>query len=440
MKTNPVRLAITGFLRDEKGSGTVFGMMLLVTFIAFGGMSIDIQNAITERTHLQMASDSAAHAAILTREFGSVEEARTAALAMSTANMPVDLSGNVVTEDSIFFGYWDPETKTFVEDDDSRAGVRVVARETEVNENPVATFMLWMVGFDQWDVAAATTYVTYHPTCLRDGFVAQSYVDLQSNNNYFNGFCIHSNDHVELNQNNYFEAGTTVSMPDLSDLEIPASGFDKNEGLEEALIEGEWNIRIVNRIDAIIAGVKTTNSIYTPSYITANSAIIALADNNIGAGEVTQGRVHTYTCSGKGNDTSLTISTDLDRVVIVTNCLVNFGSNRNIEDTVIATTHTGSKSIQGASGLVLGNVDNCVAGGEVQLVTLGSFYTTASMSSYGSQILAKNNITFSALGEGSKGISLVAGGYISGTSNMNMNRCGNDDTENFQASYFTMVE
>lgn len=442
MTNTPAEITVApGFLRDERGGGTIFSLVLVMSFVVFGGVSADMQNLVSSRAELQLTADAVAHAAILTRELKTVAESKTAALAISVANLPLADVGEVILEEDIVFGTWNGTTEVFTPDAASRSAVRVVARQDNTNDNPIATFMLWMAGFDQWDVSVTSTFGTYTPTCLRDGFVAQSYVDLQSNNSYFSGFCIHSNDHVELNQGNYFEAGTTVSMPDLSDLEIPASGFDQNDGLEEALVEGSWNIRIIPRISAIVSGVLSTSptNIYKPSYITANSAVITLTDNKIAAGNLTTGRVHRYTCSMSGNDTTLTINVDVTNVVIHTNCRINFGSNRKLESAVLVTTNTGDKSVQGASGLVIGKVDDCVAGGEVQIVTMGSFYTSAAISIYGSQILAKDNITFSSLGDGSKGASFTAGGFISGTSNMDMSTCGNVTSTNFQANYFNMV-
>ena len=63
---------------------------------------------------------------------------------------------------------------------------------------------------------------TYRPGCLREGFVADKMVDIQSNNGFESGFCIHSNVGISINQNNTFEAGTIVSMPSLNYLQVAA--------------------------------------------------------------------------------------------------------------------------------------------------------------------------------------------------------------------------
>ena len=78
--------------------------------------------------------------------------------------------------------------------------------------------------------------------------LAEDVVEIQSNNSYFNGFCIHSNSWVEVNNNNFFEPGTIVSMPDMDDLVVPNDGLDeeKNEGLVDALREGKYRICLVN--------------------------------------------------------------------------------------------------------------------------------------------------------------------------------------------------
>jgi hypothetical protein len=59
---------------------------------------------------------------------------------------------------------------------------------------------------------------------------------------------------------------------------------------------------------------------------------------------------------------------------------------------------------------------------------------------FGGQILAKQNITFTANANGIQGAAMVAGGTISGTSNMSMGFCGSGMEHNFHAAYFKLVE
>lgn len=433
-----IKARTNSFGAEEDGAGTAWSLMLLSVMAMLGGYAIDVSNVMTERTNLQMVSDAAAHAALVKREFGSVDDAKAAALDLASRNMPVDNYGNTVNIEEVIFGTWNDETKVFTPDASSRSGVRVIARQEQSNGNAVPVFLLQFVGLDDWDVATETTYITYHPTCLKEGFVAEDTVDIQSNNIFKNGFCIHSNNYVSLNSNNYFEPGTVVSMPDLDDIELPNSGYKTNTGLKDALREGSWNIRIVERIDDIITGLQTANPQYVPDYIT-NTVPLVLSVTTIGATTMVPGRMYTRTCSG---NQSLTVASNviLRNVVLVTNCAIRFNSGSALEDAIIATTNIGAKSIAAPSGMRIGKNDNCAAGGGAQVLTMGSFEVASGLQMFGGQILAKNDIQFAANANGIKGAAMVAGGTISGTSNMAMGYCGSGMEDNFHANYFKMVQ
>jgi hypothetical protein len=425
------------FATGEDGGATAWSLFLLASMAMLSGIAIDVSSAITARTNLQVVADAAAHAALLKREFGTVTEARVAALTIADKNLPVEYYGQTIVAEDVVFGIWDLETSSFVADAGSRSAVQVTARQTSANENPVNVFLLQFVGQDSWDVATDATFITYHPTCLTEGFVAEQEVDIQSNNSYSNGFCIHSNSYVSLNSNNYFEPGTIVSMPNPDDIELPNSGYKTNIGLQDALREGSWNIRIVERISSIINGLSTFDEFYLPDYITA-SVLSTLPSTTVKQSNLQQGKVYTYNCTG---NKQMTIDKDvlLSKVVIVTNCQIKFSSGVALEDAIIATTHTGSKSMNAPSGLRLGKNDNCLPGGGAQLLTMGSLDVASGLIMYGGQILAKDDIQFAANANGIKGAAMVAGGTISGTSNMSMGYCGSGMEDNFQADYFKLV-
>ena len=70
------RAALTERIADESGGMTVFGLYVTLIALVIGGLALDVSNAIRMRTMLQMTADSAAHAALLVRETGTVEEAQ----------------------------------------------------------------------------------------------------------------------------------------------------------------------------------------------------------------------------------------------------------------------------------------------------------------------------------------------------------------------------
>jgi len=202
-----------GFIAGDDGGMTVFGMFLTVAFLMMGGYAIDLAHVMAARTQAQITADATAHAALVTRERNPEARAKEVALSIARGNMPPETFGDFIDADAIEFGYWDANTAAFVPQPGARSAVRVSVSRHEDRDNPVPTFLVHLAGLDQWNVTRKAVLVTYQPTCFTEGFVAEGIVDIQSNNSYYNGFCLHSNSHVELNSNNYFEPGTIVSMP-----------------------------------------------------------------------------------------------------------------------------------------------------------------------------------------------------------------------------------
>lgn len=428
------------FLTDETGAGSFFSFFLLLSVMMVGGYALDVQNLMTSRTRLQVTADTAAHAALVARETLPADQAAVRGVQVAEQNMPPARYGVTVDASEIVFGRWDEASQTFTPSATSRSAVQVTARQTDARANPVPTYLLRLVGINDWDVATTSVFTTYHPSCLREGFVADGVVDLQSNNTYTNGFCIHSNSYVSLNSNNTFEPGTVVSMSDLDDLELPNSGYKTNIGLQQALREGSWHIRIVKRIDSLVARLEAFDPEVMPDYIDGVS-YRTLPDNRVQDNEIDDGQAYRFTCGTSGNQT-LTIdnSVRIRENVIVTNCKISYGSGVQIEDAVIVSKNTSSTSHNASSGLTVGKNDNCAAGGGAQLITLGGMSFASDLRIYGGQLLAKGDIEFAANANGIQGAAMVAGGTISGTSNMNMGFCGTGMEDNFQAAYFKLAQ
>ncbi|WP_209426841.1 pilus assembly protein TadG-related protein [Pararhodobacter sp. SW119] len=428
------------FFSNEDGFFTVFSLYVLIVMILLSGFALDLANHYSARTQLQTAADSAAHAALVVRQREEAVDAVDFALAVHVANMSPERFGAVLTDEDIEFGTWSFQAREFVPDPDSLTAARATTRLANSRANQLRTFLLRFAGVDSFDVQATAVFARYQPACLREGFVAEGKVDMQSNNNFFNGFCIHSNDHVRFNQNNYFEEGTIVSMPDLDKLDIPNSGFSQNEGLEAALREGKMDIRILDELENIIEGLGDREAAYLPDYVNPLDPVITIApNNNLEAGDFTPGRVHRINCSNSNGKFGFKNNVVLTEVVIVTNCQVSMSQNMRLEDVILATTNTNTKSISGASSANFGRDDDCAPGGGAQIITLGGMEFPSSLGIFGSQLLAQGNIEFAARADGIQGASLVAGGQIDGTSNSSMSLCGSGMEGNFEANYFRMV-
>lgn len=463
---------ISDFASSDEGSITTGGLILIVTFMALGGLAVDVSNMVNQRTQLQMAADAAAHAALYDRNLtldATPADAIASGVVMGESNMPDRFHGDVVTPQDIQFGIWNAASRSFTPEPGSRSAVRVETHRDEAGGNEIATFLLKFAGFDSWNVRTVSVFETYDPPCLREGFVAEKMVDIQSNNSYFNGFCIHSNDVVSINSNNYFQEGTIVSMPDSDRLDIPRSGYLTNEGLHEALRYGAMQVRLINALREVSPAPFATGSAEMWEYIQlatrdgqldyvtgqprqvtivngtprtsspdANQVEAArtLLDRD-GVLALRQNAVNYLYCSS--TSMQLQIRQVLSNVVIITNCQVSFGSGGALEDGLIATLHTRSPSISGSSGTRIGKVDDCAAGGGAQLISLGGMDFAAGVAIHGGQLIALKEIQFAANGEGLKGTSIISGDTVSGTSNMEMGLCGTGMEGNLSLDYFRMV-
>ena len=424
------------FLRDEMASISVMAITWMPITLAIGGLALDTTNAMRVRTQLQAVADAAAHAALYTRDLEDQATARAAARTIVETSVPQSRSGDVLRDSDIVFGTWDAETETFTPDEHSKSAVRLDLSRVSGRGNAVGTWLLGFAGLESWDVSRAAVFETWRPACLSEGFVAEGVVDLRSNNAFYNGFCVHSNTHVELQQNNWFEDGVVVSMPDSGTVVVPASGFDKNEGLGEALRDGSYNIRILNRLDELISDVGSYASEAVPDYI-SGSGVVTIDPKKPSPADFVPGRIHRASCGGKG--TLRLPGATLSNVVIVTDCDVRFSKGAALEDSVVATTSTSADSVTTPSGFRVGADDGCAEGGGAQILTLGGVRVAAKLGLYGGQIIAGSDINFTASAAGVEGASLVAGGGISGTSNMTMGFCGSGMEDNFEFNYFRLA-
>jgi Flp pilus assembly protein TadG len=431
------------FARDERGSITIMNLFFVMVLAIFAGIAIDMSNLIQARTKLQVAADTAAHAALYTRDTSDATTAKTTAISLAQDIMPTTRYGDVLRVENISFGNWDRNTQTFTHNTTSRNAVLVVTDRLSANANPVTSFLMQFVGFDNWDVVTPAVFETYKPTCLREGLVAENLVDLQSGNDFLNGFCVHSNEHIEFNQNNTFESGTIVSMPEMGDIVLPSSGYTQNEGLENSLREGRQRLRILARLTDIMNGMTDSTSRYYRDFVTS-PVPIAIAKSGVGNGrdvlvaDLTPGRVHNIACSNANGQINFEAATYRD-VVIITNCETQMANGTAFEDSTLIITDTGSDTVKTPNGFRLGLNDSCADGGGAQLLTFGSISGASGLQMFGSQIIALGDVEFSAQANGIEGASIIAGGTISITSGSSFAFCGSGMGNAFEAEYFRLA-
>ncbi|MCY1127264.1 pilus assembly protein TadG-related protein [Frigidibacter sp. RF13] len=460
-----LRKSHSRFRSETEGSMTVYGIFIFLTMGCLVGLTLDVANAYKARSEIQVAADAAAHAALLLRLKEGNNAAISKAVAVANHNLSLTKAASTtITASDITFGQWDRDTRHFTPHATPVNAVRVMAGRTHDRNNSLGTIFLGMSGLDAWDINVATVMETYRPPCLREGFVADQVVDIQSNNRFGAGFCVHSNDSIKINQNNVFEAGTIVSMPSLDDLQVSASGFVKNDGLVDALRESFYKIRIINRItdinDALrsanftklremtaktetsmTGGIQyltnsTTHSVDVGAKAGSGKDVLSPADLNANA-------VNIVSCSSKGR-LDLEPGAVFSNLAILTDCAVDVRPGVTLKNMILSTTSTDTYSIQTPSGnsggsINFGDDDGCEEGGGAHLVTLGGIKTAANLNVYGSQFLAAKDIQFAANADGLEGISLISGGKIDSTSNIDVGFCGTGMGDNFEIDYFRLA-
>ena len=426
------------FAEKQDGAMTALGLFLLMGSVVVGGLALDVASAYMARTQMQATADMVAHAALYSRDSNDEFTAITNALAVAENSMPAFYFGSMLTASNIQFGDWDAVTETFTASPGSDNAVFVDLTRATSNANPVGTYFLNFAGINSWNIRRGSVFETYRPTCFREGFVADDLVDMQSNNYFTNGFCIHSNDHVEMNIDNVFDSGTIVSMPDERDLVLPAAGFSSNPGVEDALRDGAYQIRILNELPNIIADFYAGGAQYAPSYI-SSSIVHPVGTRNVTMSDFIPNQINQVSCVGNQKLRFLA-NNSFDNIVVVTNCKVELGALVVLDNVMIATTHTGSESFKSAAELQIGRDDSCAPDGGSNLLSLGGMSFPALLNVYGSQLIAAGDIEFTANAYVIEGASFIAGGTISGTSNMVMGFCDYSGMENaFEADYFRMA-
>lgn len=423
------------FVRDESGSMTVFGLFMFFAVAIVGAIALDFSQLYSSRTHLQILADQTGHAALYQRSENSEARATANALAMASSSAAAADYGNPILAEDIQFGTYDAATDTFTASAGAKDAVRVIARFSKSRGNPAPSYLFRLVGIDNFDIIVESVWQVYYPRCLNEGFIAEGIVDIQSNNRFGRGFCVHSNEHVELQNGNAFDTNTTVSMPDKS--EVVSGGFENNPGLEAALKDSFTNLRTLDRLETYRAGLLTGNRDFLPSYIT-NTVPITVHGNRFDSTDFSPGRVYFANCPGAG----LTIdagTTPLVGAVIITDCRVKFSNGSHLQSSIVMTTSVSKDSFNSPAGLTVGLDDDCAAGGGAMLLTYGGMNFPADLKAFGGTFMARDDIEFSANANGMQGVSMIAGGTISGTSNMSQGSCPDTMDTRFQVPYFRMA-
>ena len=451
-------------LKNEDGAGTAFAMLFALICIGIGGLAIDASNVWSVKQRLQAATDVSAHAAAVSLVFpgqtslsGTTSEV---AIATLLENMPEAQYGVALQASDVTVGYWNSSTLQMSASAVDASGnpllraVGVTSRLDGEVGNVVPTFILKLIGFDFWQVSTSSVFVRDTPWCFTGGFIAGGQVDLASNNEFINGFCIHGNGGVDVNSNIIFGTGVRVSMPN-SDLVQDGGLFDL-KGTNHTWVDGMENqvgdqylapsLATVASITDIIADLQNPVDPNLPGYIKRyvpgtdadgneilietdvegeGSAIVkpipVTPENPLQVGQLLSGAINVITCPNKGLDFPDDMA--IENMIIIANCKINFGQNGYVTNAIIATTNTGNQSFNASASLQLGLDDECEEGGGVSLFTLGDAHFSAQTAWDGVEVIANGDVHISAQADGLEGVHVEAEGDIFATSDLGFGSC-----------------
>ncbi|SFC55620.1 hypothetical protein [Tropicimonas isoalkanivorans] len=206
------------FREDEAGAGTVFGLFMFVTFAVLLGLMLDGTQGWWNKTRLAAAADIGAHAGAVAMANGKTEdEIVSFAVSAVETNLPSSIFGNVIDASTdVILTHYDPVSRKFEGVGDPNA-VMVRVQRSEGYKNAIPTFLLKLAGFGSLETSAVSASVfDINGACSSiDGIYSYEKLTLTSQTDVGAGFCLHSKDVVWLPQQNTFEEGSFVSMPDL---------------------------------------------------------------------------------------------------------------------------------------------------------------------------------------------------------------------------------
>jgi len=469
-----LRVRSYDFARDERGAGTIMGLLWFMLLVGITGMAVDATNGFRNRTMLQATADAAVLAGAIDLPNGAAAVAT--AVAYSVTNMPDAMYGDVLLPGDVEIGAWRLPVRNFEEgglvvnvlDPDGPLipdSIRVTLHQTTANANAVPVNFLRIIGLQTWDVNVEAVAQRYLPDCVTDGLLARGVVDISSNNNFVNRICIHGQWGVEMQNHNDIEYGVNVSMPDIDgQLIIPTGGMESNPGLDDALREQSLDPRMVNHVDGIMAGMlnsptyvmPNSQTYVAPSYIQSANAVI-VKDSKYDFVGMKPHSVYYIKCDSN-KTVSIPSNTEISQVVIIADCMINVGSGVFMHDVVLAsravelkngkkdkldktTIYPGEEKhiIKFSSNVKLGTSDNCNPGGGVQIFSNASIHFSSTTTYNGVQIIAAGNVELGARDMGINGINVQAGGFIDLTSNNAFGICSGGAPNLQTVAYYRLV-
>jgi len=445
------------FRSDENGSGTVFSVFGVLICLVLAGSAIDITNAWRNRELMKATADAAAHAGLVALVQGYEKDmVLERAKSVAEINMPYARFGPITFEtvnskekkEAFALRHYDTRTNSLVSFGAPNAVVVTLERSRR-GGNPVPTFLLRLVGFNYWDIAARGVAVaaTTKRCNTNDGIFARGKITLASQNKIGAGFCLHSQDAVWLPQNNTFESGSWVSVPNLEECRNKCTDV-ANPGIR-AISANMILADLDPYIDSIysaftgndVSNLAKTSFFLSRSLDTDLSAIdeIGIKTEELKTGDIVElspmqfsrmrelpaGLTYKVTCAqnGSGKNTVLQfggIGAEfiMEDAALMTNCSINFGDRAKVVGSLIVTTREqNTTTISADSGVLAGDpAQTCNTSQRTIIMSKSKLSVPADFTSSNVTLVVGDDVTIAAMpgssDQVSKGLSIHANGQV----------------------------
>ena len=435
--------SIQSFLSDDRGGGTVMGLLWFALVIGTFGLAIEITDGSRERTLLQAAADAAALAGVV--ELPNETDAVTTAVDYASNGAAVRDDVDAPTPEDVTVGTWNRATRALLPGGTQPDAIMVRLRQAAPESDALPVNFLRRTGLITQDIEVQAVAQRYVPDCLREGLIANGRVDISSNNGFVNQICIHGQSGVGLQKDNYFARGVNVSMPDLENmLTTPNGAMTSNPGLPGALHEQSFKTRLVPHVGEYMDDLLTKQSYVLPAYVNAELPII-VKDETWNFADLMSGRVYHVQCAADRN-LEIPANTVLVSVVLISDCNISVGAGVSMISVILASRAGGggtepldTPTIGFSDAVNLGLPDNCTPGGGVQIFSNASVRFSSSMTINGVQVVAKGNIALAARENGTNGINAHAGQDIRLTSSNMFGICTGGSPQFLPVWYYRLV-
>jgi Flp pilus assembly protein TadG len=473
--------AIARFASKDDGGMTTFSLFGLVVCAMIGGIAVDVSNLYRQKEHLTLAADAAAQAGIIALAAKKpATEIKTTALAAAVQNAPASVVGKIYHgEQDVELVRFDPKTRTLISGTPN--AVKVTLYRDRSVQNPVNTGLLRFAGVDFLEVTATSVAYYGQPgqCASSDGIYARGEVTLTSGNRIGPSYCVHSQTGVWLPQQNFFEKGAGVSMPNLAACKSKCVD-SANPGIEDSVFAMNLPMPSVADHIAKVTDAMTKSSDLNTDFFkdkTLASSLQPLVDAKIinkqqeknivkgsvvdvtaaqfndlmfnTGGAIPTGLVYNVDCRDKGNgpatwvtiggttsrknsaESTSTIET-VSQVALISDCGFDVGPNARIDASLAISTRISSSSvIKADQGAVIGDpLKNCDLKRKVYVMTMSGMSVSSDFTASNVAMIANGDINVAANSSSSEvvhnGTSFHAEGKIQIPANHTFNSCIED--------------